>query len=338
MILMFDGFDNIAATDFAMKGWNSAFNAMVGGRFGFGQACTTTTLKYKTFVDNTGAVQNSGSTVFLQCGYQAAAGAGTVVVLQALDGGTPQFTLAFVHGADVFKLYRGDINGTLIQTSPQVTLTTGTWYLIELMVVIGTSAGAATLRFGNVQLFAATSLNTQNSAHAYVNQAGFGGGPSADLWDDFIVFDSVGAVPNAFIGDKRIGTRYPVGDGAHSDFVPLGTSLNHWSNVDETTPNATDGAISSTAGAIDTYVIDDLPAGATVLAVQISLAVVKTDSGVRQCTYVVRQAGTDYAGPNRDVPATPGFVQFLLPQNPATSAPWTLADFNADEMGIKVVA
>ena len=157
-------------------------------------------------------------------------------------------------------------------------------------------------------------------------------------FDDFYMCDLEGAVNNDFLGDLCVETLYPVSDGTYRDWTP-DTGTDHFSRVNE---HHIDELLSyvSTAGAgnKDTYnmgdpVIDPL---APVLGVQLNLGVTKLDAGVRTMKPLIRQAGTDYEGPETYIAADWGFVSWLMDEDPSGS-PWDATTVMGDEYGIDLV-
>ena len=331
MFKLVEGFDHFSAAQAAMKKWTPNFDSMIAGVNGFGQACRTSHSSLKTLD------APSGSNVFMLQHFQIFGTTGTTVVFQGYDGGTCQFQVAYDYASGKFKFYRGDLaTGTLLGTSDEVDLIMSVWHLLELQWLISDSSGSVIFKVDSTPVFALSGADTKQTGNANITRAGFGGGAASDAFDDFLVWDSTGAAPTGFVGDCRVGTDFAIADGTHSDWLPSG-GLNHWSNIDETNPNASDSVSTATVGAIDTYQFPDMPDGANApLAVQINIAVMKNDAGPREVSSIVTIAGTDYAGPSQPCPATLGYLSNILSADPSTAAAWTVAGKNAADFGQKV--
>lgn len=332
MVLLMEGFDLIAPSDASKRGWD-AIAGMGTGRFGTGQSVATSAPITKALK------QASTNTAILQHGYKPVAQTAPVTLFWGYQGGSVQFVLTYDPSASAFKFYRGDsATGTLIAVSDVVSMTVGAWHFLELAVVMHASTGSMALNLDTVTVFTASALNTLATGTTNIDRAGFGGGASADLFDDFVVLDTSGSAPlNASIGDAAIDPHYPTADGAHHAFTPS-SGTTHFDKVDESTPSAVDFVSSGLTNDIDTFAVGDVSTDSTILAVQVSMCVAKDASGARTVAPVIRQGSTDYVGTSQSPLVSQSFLTQIYETNPATSAPFTPTNFNADEFGIKVTA
>jgi len=70
-------------------------------------------------------------------------------------------------------------------------------------------------------------------------------------------------------------------------------------------------------------------------AVVVKVQARKFDVGAAQLAGVTRVAGADYVSAPQSPGTTYNVARFQFPLNPATSAPWTVADYDAAEFGYK---
>ena len=161
------------------------------------------------------------------------------------------------------------------------------------------------------------------------------------LIDDLYALDNSGGAPNNdFLGDSRVEYLQPTAPGANQAWAVVGAPT-HWQAVNDgaSPDDDTTYITSTTPGATDTeeYSNTGLPAGGTIFGLQVGLYARKTDSGLREVAPIVRHAGVDFAGTSQ----SPGFPDYtyllqLYETNPGTAAPWTIADVNNAEYGIRV--
>lgn len=120
----------------------------------------------------------------------------------------------------------------------------------------------------------------------------------------------------------------------------VGSGMLNMSNVTQQGPNGDSTYVaSSNVGDTDTYGMADLPAGVSAVRGFLITTVARKDSpGTRSIAPVVRSGATDY--PQTAVALTDSYGTYLQPVDvdPATSAAWTNANFNAVEIGVRVTA
>jgi hypothetical protein len=158
-------------------------------------------------------------------------------------------------------------------------------------------------------------------------------------FDDFYVLDGTGPAPlNGFLGDCRVDVRLPTAAGATTGWTPSAGA--NWAAVDDAAPNAdTDYVSAATSPLTDTYTIQDAPVpGALLYGVQLCASLKKSDAGTCSVAPVVRHSGVDYPGTAVNPGTAYAFAVVPYGTNPGTGAPWTEADFNAAEFGIKRTA
>jgi hypothetical protein len=338
-LLFVDGFDNCNTIGYGTtnpKGWTSGNNlnkTLATGRFGNGLCITT---------QSGDVIQRSLSNkqiLYIGFAYYTTLAANNVFAF--MDTTTYQLRVKM----DVMgKLYFTNGASTVTYTdtlSSSIKIRSGVWEFIEIMATISSSIGSDSciIRINGTQVANLTSgQNTQASANAYTNKLEFTFNGGATYMDDFYMLDNTGAANNTFIGDCRVATLYPNGNGTYSQFVGSDSnSTDNYALVDETQYNSTDyvdGAINN----IDTYAFGDLPTNTTsIYGVQRSIYSMKTDAGTRKITPITRIGGTDYLGAS-EIDLTAGWYYALqmLELDPSTSAAWGVTNVNAAEYGSKV--
>lgn len=339
-LLFMDGFDHYASGDVRQKWPTSNSNFAVatsGSRFNSGQYATYSNSGSQWSIARNIASMDTwivGLSLYINnLGNQH-------TFIRLLDAGSDQVNLR-VNTSGTLSVVRGGTNGTVLATSTG-TLAVGTWYFIEFKVKIHNTAGTAEVRVSgtNSGWINASGLNTRNTANSQADSLRLGSengnGPRID---DVYVCDINGSINNDFLGDCRIETLYPDGDGNSTQFTPS-SGLNYQC-VDDSTPNGdTDYVSSSTADNIDTYTLGNLSGTpASILGVQTHLSARKDDGGSRTFQSVLRISGTNYFGSSTFSAADSYlFYSQIFEQNPAISAAWLGSAINGMEAGVKLVS
>lgn len=274
----------------------------------------------------------------------ASANVGGITLLMIRDGNSPQVSLR-VNSTGTLSVMRGQGDGTVLGTTT-ATLNVGSYVYIELKVKVDSSVGTVDLRLDGASVLSLTGQNTRNTsanqwtsialgAYESINYVSQGNNKPVDF-DDLYVLDGTGAAPfNTFLGDCRVDARMPTGAGASTQWTPT-PGLANWQCVDDPSVNYdADTVVAPTASLTDTFVVQDVVAGATVLAIQHCLNLKKADAGIATVVPIVRHSSTNYAGSG--IYPTGGYTYGLQIQttNPGTGAAWTEADFNACEFGYR---
>jgi hypothetical protein len=342
-LLFMDGFDHYSTAADAGTKWpapgvvNASIQTAAGRRGGgclrMGSAITNAT-KYLPAV--------SGATGCVGVAYKQSVGA-PADVITVLETAIAHLTLS-VSNTGVLTVYRGTSGGTSLGASSAGAFDyLAGFAFIEMKWTIDNSAGAVEVRVNGVAVIGPlTSQDTQNAGTASWNSVKFGAGNNAGSndYDDFYALDgSGGGTLATFLGDVRVDTVYPTGNGNTSGSTPS-TGTNRGTTVDE--PSTTNTTYYNTLTAVnykDTLTLTDAPnVGATPLGVQVNVYALKTDAGIGTLAPVLRHSGTDYDGTAKALNTSYGFnVCQAYGLNPAGGA-WTESDFNALEVGYKRVS
>lgn len=135
--------------------------------------------------------------------------------------------------ASKVQVYRG--NGQLLGTSAQA-ISAGTFYHLELRVVLGSTTGAVTLRInGDATLgFSATNVNTQVSSFARVNILQLGDPTNSPI---YFHYDDIFITDGTMLGPQFVDVLRPNGGvPGYMDMAVVGAG-SHYQAMDETTPD-----------------------------------------------------------------------------------------------------
>jgi hypothetical protein len=240
-------------------------------------------------------------------------------------------------------------NGTVLGTS-SASMSTFTYHYIEFKATINNSTGSYELRLDGVNILSASGVDTQNTANASINSVTLGS-PSENMggvgyfdvdwrYDDFYVLDTTGSAPNNnFLGDVRIDSVYPTGDGNYTQYS-LSTGSSHYQLVDEATPNTTDYVYNGTDGNKDSFAMGNVAAltAQTIYGVRVKAAALKDDAGTRTLKVGVRSGSTDSVSSAQALTTSQLYVSHILETDPNTSAAWTESGVNALESLIETAS
>lgn len=343
MALVFiDGFDHYATADITKK-WSALSGATISGssgRRGGGALSVGSILQYAYKSVTAAATYTVGFAVNLSNFTY------TTNLICINEGGTQHITLGLTTSGTL-RVYRGAASGGTTLATGTTTLSTSQWYYIELKVTVDDVNGVVELRLngsGSPEINL-TSTDTRNGgATGLIDRISMGtaaGGANYSqqgFIDDFYVTNTSGAVNTGFLGDVRVDTLLPTGDGNYTDFTPS-TGSTHYNLVDETTPNTTDYVSSSTVDDRDSYTFPDLQmlTSQTIHGVQVNAAALKSDSGSRELGLMTRLSSTDDDSASIALLTSQSYISAIFEVDPAAAA-WTESNVNSAEFGVKVTA
>lgn len=338
-LLFMDGFDHYATADISKKWASSAGGASInttGGRRGTG--C----LRYGIGGSAVSRPFTASAAVIVGLAFKIGtiyAGYRTVFVLRE---GTTEHISLIINNNGTISIYRGSQSGTLLGTSTTAISQTNYNY-VELKATINDTTGAINVQINGVNesALALTGIDTRNGGTSGVVDSicvGQSSNGTDSYIDDLYVCNSSGATNNNFLGDCRVDTILPSGDGNYTQFTPS-TGTAHYALVDENPPNTTDYNSSATSGNRDSYTFPDLAglSSQTIYGVQINAAALKDDAGARSLGTMSRLSSTDKDGAGAALSTALVFISEIQETDPASAA-WTESNVNAAEFGVKVTA
>ena len=321
-LLFMDGFD---AGDYAIK-WTNGFGSLqVDTRFGIGRSIAPSSTISKSITPSAQVTivtaLKPGNAFQISMGGDSGA---TLHLLLSRNASTGQL-----------ELYR---NFTLIATGT-LNLLVGVWYYIEFQATINDTTGTGIVRInGDTNPDINFTGDTRNGGTSTNIDAVAIWTSSTTYFDDFYVLNSTGSVNNTFLGDVRIHSLSPNGNGASSTLTGSdGNQVNNFQQVDELPYDTADYNGSPNTGDRDTYTMTDLPAGASsVLAVQNNIIAAKSDATLASAKSVLRTGGTNYYGTTQALASSYVDYYQIYETNPNTTIAWTISDVNGLESGMEV--
>ena len=236
---------------------------------------------------------------------------------------------------------------SLVQASDGVCIIVDTWQYIEIKMIRSNSSSAGdisvkvdgvvvlTLDAGKDTLYSTAIAETWSVQLIGSNDA------THCLIDDLYICDGDGSVNNTFLGDVKVMTLYPEGNGNQNDFVGSDVdSVDNYLHVDDVTPDD-DSSYVATAGAgdIDLYAFEDMTESASLIhGVALNNVCMRPEIGhTKVARLVCRSGATDYESDDLGIPALQySTLSKVYETNPADAAAWEEADVNAAEFGLKL--
>jgi hypothetical protein len=160
------------------------------------------------------------------------------------------------------------------------------------------------------------------------------------IFDDVYICDATGSIHNDFLGDVKIVTLLPNGNGRVNQWTRTGgTSSGNYTAVNEVPPNGdTSYVSSSTAGQIDAYTVSSLGTVSAVVAAQIVASARKDDAGTRVLALGFGDGTTESY--NAGTTLNGSYIMYTQPldENPLTSSAWATSDFSGAQLAIEVIS
>lgn len=237
---------------------------------------------------------------------------------------TPDGGLTFVRGSSV--------GSNILATAPSGTLTTSTWFYLEVELTRHASAGAIKIYINGALVASATGVNT-GSADVAAIQLRAPNSSSMNV-DDLYITDTA-----TRIGEIKIDTVVPTADTAQKDFT-ASTGTDNYAMVDELPVDGdTSYVTADTSGNADLYTTAGLSGSPSdIFAVQVRVWAKKTDTGFRTLKPKLKSSTTEADGVAVALGTTYGVVTSLYETDPATDAAWDAAGVNAAQIGMELAA
>lgn len=325
-----EGFDEWGLTqaEANLRGWatTSASPSQPTGRFsGFGYRWPNNT----TTVRNLKVPATRQTIGFAWKTTNAAAAATTVCELR--EGATVHGRLAY-NGNGTFTVSRAGTTFGATPTTPNLGISTGVWYYIELDYFCNDATGAYELRVNEVSVASGTG-DSRNGGAAGILDIVTAAQPNATAfdWDDY--YEASGST--SFQGDCRVVTSMPNADGSASAWTASAGA--DWQCVDEVPYDSDTTYISTAAATTDsTFTFPSTGVTGTVLGVQTTAIARKDDAAARNLALLV-DTGTLDVGASQALGASYVALNRHDLVDPGTATAWAIADVNAAEFGVRNV-
>jgi hypothetical protein len=282
-------------------------------------------------------MQSNQATLIAKVAYRALSTPSSFTsILGFLDGNSSAFQVAVgwnnAGAIEAINGYQHVGGGTVIATSAPGVIGPLQWFAVEVLLTVNGASGVLQVWVNGAEVLNLISLNTQFTSNAWANQVRLADSTNPGAYfDDFRVWDNTGSTQNAPIGsgfDSRLLTKLPSGAGGLTQWTPNGASAN-WQCVDDNPPDGDTTYVSSTSTNYDSYA---LPSAGIVVPPFMVVArsyYRKDDANTRTFQNGVRSGTSDALGATFTAGSSYAFVDSCIPNDPATSAPWTAAGADA---------
>lgn len=258
------------------------------------------------------------------------------VVLYFQESSTNQIDIRLVAGGEM-EVTRA---GTQLAVTSGLGGIAGTWYYIELQATIDNGvSGSVELHIDGVNEASNLATDTQMSANSRIESIIFYPNTENFWYDDMYLFDDTGGVNDDFVGDIRVTTVYPDGNGDDSDFglFPDGGETNY-ENVDdgETLDEDTTYVESGTSGHLDLYTFPNIDGAYDIAGVQICIDARKDEAGAQKLKLVSKLDVTESADSGQGVASSYSELRRTMDVDAEGNA-WTHGNLDLSQFGIEVV-
>lgn len=333
-LLLMDGFDNGDRLSRYPLGTGTQHTSTT--RFGYGQAiqCNNSTNLVMPFT--------ASATIFFGFAFNLNSQNGVIAFFG--DGNTTNHVSIVINADGSWSARRGSTTGTILASGAAASLSTTGFHSIEGKITISDTVGVIELRYdGSASPFCnVTSADTKNggtnvSVDTLLLRTGSTGASGGMTVDDFYLLNSSGSAPNnTFLGDVRVMTVLPNGNGNYSQLTGSdGNSTDNYLLVDEATVNTSD-YVGGVSGLKDSYTMENLSVSpTTIFGVQEVAYAAKSDAGAANFKHLLRISSTDYTTSSKVLSTTYTIYLNLRETSPATATAWTESEVNGLEAGIE---
>lgn len=337
-ILRVESFDHWATADAPKKDWQivGLYTSISAGNGRNGTACLRSYVTGSNLNQAKLAIANTGRYGVVGFAYRPATlpDSGAHQILGTVDATTNVDHVELrLHSTGAVSVTEN--SGLIIPASPGGVITAATWQYCELAWYIHQTNGYVEFRVNGVTKLYGNNVDTYWGGSGIWTglrfMGAFGGNFTSDFDDVYVADD------NVFRGDHRIMCVIASpGNGTYTDWTPS-SGTNHGALVDDPTPDIADFNSAGIIGLRDTYNFAALGVPGIVAGVQTN-AYMKADvAGTRHIVPTTRAPGGPAYDANGHIlgPDWQYYTEFLS-TNPVTIAPWTVAEIDDTEFGVKV--
>jgi hypothetical protein len=212
------------------------------------------------------------------------------------------------------------------------TLSTGTWYRIDIDCDTGASA-AYEVRINGVVEFSGTGdLHTVVNDRIALGKVTNRNGNTVDFFYDDVAIDDTGYPP---VG--AVAMLVPDGDGTYTTWTVGAGGGDDWTNVDEVTYDGDTTYLLSTTSVGDASTVTLESSASKSISGTIdgvkALVIVKRNTSNSKIQARIRSGSTDSDTANITIGSTYSAIGYILETDPDTAAAWTVGGINGVEIG-----
>jgi hypothetical protein len=264
-------------------------------------------------------------------------------LIDFMEGSTIHVGIVYFPGGTIGAYRQGSVSASNeLGTSTVPVILTQNWHYIEVKLTVDNSAGAVQVRVDGVECINVSTVDTQNGGTGIVQSIRFNKDNATDPYlDDIYVCDTLGLNNNDFIGEIKVETVTPDGDGTTNNWSP-DTGLTNYTQVDDgsTPDDDTTYVTTSTVNDSDLYTFAALTTSLldTVHAVCVRNHVRKEDAGFRTVRCLAKSSLTTNEGDIKALGVDYRYVDHIFETDPNGGGAWSESSVNAAEFGITIEA
>jgi len=268
---------------------------------------------------------------------------GAAIKILSTPSVLPSKLMMFYDGTSLAVNIRVNTNGTLsvyldnvLLGTSALALSSNTWYYLELKVLTHASAGTVDLVINTDNWLSLSGIDTQIGSHAYATAFRLGSSNVTTLYDDLYLLDSSGSINNDFLGIRKVSAIRPNAAGDSTQWIPdSGTNYDRINEMelDEDTSYVETGTTTNK----DLYNYDPAINMTSIDGIQI-ITEVKATSGSMELQNITKSGSTENAQSCGTIISTDYVTCSSISEvNPDTSNPYTPAEIDAAQFGIKAI-
>ena len=344
MLVYIDGFDTYTTANMQLRlASNGGIIDVSGGRTGIQRLATN--------ASGFGASKNTPALATYITGF-AMMQTGTVTSPYQFcvikEGTTAHLIFQYSVSSGILEVFRGSTSFLLGSVS--VSIPKNIWIYVEIRATIHDTLGAIEIRLNgsSTSVLSLTNIDTRNAGTGVITAINLGSlngsSQSFTKYDDWYICDMTGTINNDFLGDVRVNTLIPNGDGALTQLTTTfpATPTTHFDKVDDILHDGdatyNEGSVDN---AIDLFTLDDLPvfgAPTTIHGIQTQIVAKKLHAGAKSLQERLRVDTTDFTGTSQALSTSYTALLQTREINPVTGVKFTESDINtAIQVGYEVL-
>jgi len=250
----------------------------------------------------------------------------------------------FLQSTGVLELKRGGTVSLGLTSTPVIVA--NAYQHVECIAFFSQTVGTFECRVNGVTVLSLSGIDTCATALTECSQVNIAGSfsgsgfSSTDCYvDDLFCYDDTSSYNNTFIGDRRVLTLFPDANTATADWTAVGAASGYLC-IDEASPNDdTDYITAATTGLVSQFGLQDLPGGISVVnAVVMVERARKTEAGTANTKVSIVSGASSTAGADKPLTEVYTYRQDVFQTDPASAAPFTVANVNALQFKVERTA
>lgn len=262
---------------------------------------------------------------------------GNRAIVQFNNGSTVQGRL-FITNTERLQ-YRFGTGTSVLAENTGFALPIDAWAHIEFRIVFSNTSGSVELRVDGNVIWSETGLDTVNGTTEDADRVYLtGAANTTSHFDDYYILDTTGGSLNTWLGNRRVYTIHPNGNGDTNDFSEFGADTNY-ECVNEQTPDDDSTYVhTDDPDQVELYNYGSLFGTVNVNAVCVNSRMRASGTNNYNVQHIAQSGLEADHGPTEAITSTDWTTrQSIFTVDPDTNEPWTPAGVNNAQFGIRTV-